>query len=226
MPLVSVRVGRVADGHGARVERDACRRAPAQHRVDLELGDLGVRRRRRRETAATTVGQRVEVDRPARPRTPSRSAAARSDRQQLAGGRGDTGASANATSASTSVSTPPRPTMTTGPKRGSRCTPTMTSTPEAEVGHGLDRDGGRVEARDEVAVRRERGRRVAQAEHDAPGVGLVQQPHRLEHHREPQLARLERVAQPRPRRARPGSAGNGTPAAGEQRRGSRRTRGP
>lgn len=39
----------------------------------------------------------------------------------------------------------------------------------------------RGETRDEVAVRRERLRLVLEPEHDAAGVGLVQQPHRLEH---------------------------------------------
>ena len=115
---------------GRRAHPAPGRRRAGEHRVELQLDQLGVGGRDARDPG-DHVGQRVQVDRPAPPRARGGRGAPRRDSSSARAASADTGARAHAVSSSTSVRTPPRPTMTTGPNLGSRTLPTISSTPSA-----------------------------------------------------------------------------------------------
>ena len=101
------------------------------------------------------VRERVEVDRRATPGSVSSSGAPRRDEQQRPrAARAETGASASAVSPSTSAKTPPSPTMSTGPKRGSRTQPTISSTPASRSAIASTETAGGARRATRSSVRR------------------------------------------------------------------------
>ncbi len=99
-----------------------------EHGVQVQRGDL----RDRGEQVAGgdhDPGQRGEVDRRAAAAAGEHRVARAASRAGRRPRRPDSGASANATSASASTQIPPSPTITTGPNDGSRNPPTTTSVP-------------------------------------------------------------------------------------------------
>ena len=68
------------------------------------------------------------------PRTPASTLRALSWSTMVSASRRDSGMARKATSSRISTKMPPRPNISTGPKIGSRTTPTMTSTPFLAIG--------------------------------------------------------------------------------------------
>ena len=92
-----------------------------------------------RDIAATACAAAAMSSRE-RPRAPSSSGAPRSARISRSAVESSTGASATVTSSRISAYTPPSPTRTIAPKRGSRFAPTISSTPSVATIRSTEND--------------------------------------------------------------------------------------
>jgi hypothetical protein len=120
-------------GHQQRVEREGTLPVVQDHqRVDVDLADALRMPRGERDSAATARAA-AATSAFGRPRAPSSSAKALSERSICIACASVTGATCSATSRSTSAKMPPRPTITTGPKTGSFVVPRISSVPPCAI---------------------------------------------------------------------------------------------